>query len=241
MLAPLPHLHPLIILLRCTLKIIISQGHQPPANPNGATVVIDVIRAFTTTYHAFANGVPRIWPVATSAEAFALQEQHPGALLAGEIQALPIEGFDFGNSPWELSQAQVAGKPLILRTTNGVIATLNAQPCKHLFVTGLPTAQATVAAIKALGVEQVVLVASHPTGDEDVACAQYMRGLLGSEGISASEASERTLTAKAAQKFYDGSNPRLRASDIHLAAQCNVGDFAMVVKQSPEGPYIVKQ
>lgn len=240
MLTSTPTFSQLITLLRCTLNIIISQGHQPPANPRGATIVIDVIRAFTTTYHAFANGVAHIWPVATSAEAFALQAQQPAALLAGEIQALPIEGFDFGNSPLELSQAQVAGKPLILRTTNGVIATLNAQPCQHLFVTGLPTAAATVNAVKALDVEQVVLVASHPTGDEDVACAEYMRGLLGGEGISASEASERTLNAKAAQKFYDGSNPRLRADDIHLAAQCDVGDFVMLVKQSPQGPYIIK-
>lgn len=223
------------------MNIIISQGHQPPANPHGATVIIDVIRAFTTAYHAFSNGVTRIWPVPTTAEAFALKAQHSEALLAGEIQALPIEGFDFGNSPWELSQAtNVQGKPLIMRTTNGVIATLNAQPCKHLFVTGLPTAAATASAIKALGIEQVVLVASHPTGDEDVACAEYMRGLLGGEGISAAQASERTLNARAAQKFYDGSNPRLRAEDIKLAAQCDVGNFVMPVKQSPIGPYICK-
>lgn len=222
------------------MNIIISQGHQPPANPHGATVIIDVIRAFTTSYHAFANGVTRILPVATPEEAFALKKQYTDAFLAGEIKALPIEGFDFGNSPWELSQAPVKGHPLIMRTTNGVIATLNAQPCKHLFVTGLPTAAATVQAITELGVDQVVLVASHPTGDEDVACAEYMKGLLGGQGITAEEASERTLNAKAAHKFYDGSNPRLRASDIELAAQCDVGDFVMQVKQDENGPYIVR-
>lgn len=223
------------------MNIIIAQGHRPPANADGVTVVIDVIRAFTTSYYAFQNGVSRIWPVATAEEAFALKEQTPNALLAGEIDALPIEGFDFGNSPWELSHAKVAGKPLIMRTTNGVIATLNAQPCKHLFVTGLASASATAQAILGLAPKQVVLVASHPSGDEDVACAQYIKGLLGDEGISAAEAQERTLNAKAAAKFYNGSNPRLRPEDIEMAAQCDIADFAMRVHSVDKQIYILPE
>lgn len=220
------------------MNIIISQGHNPPANAEGVTVVIDVIRAFTTSYHAFKNGIQRIWPVSTAAEAFALKAHMPEALLAGEIDALPIEGFDFGNSPWEVSQADLQQRPLIMRTTNGVIATLNAQPCAHLFVTGLASASATAKAVKALSPSQVVLVASHPTGDEDVACAEYLKGLLGGEGISAEEAQQRTLNAKAAVKFFNQSNPRLRPADIEMAAQCDVADFAMQVHSHNEQIYI---
>lgn len=223
------------------MNITIAQGHLPPPNAAGVTVVIDVIRAFTTSYYAFQKGVSRIWPVATAEEAFALKQTIPDALLAGEVNALPITGFDFGNSPWELSHAEVAGKPLIMRTTNGVIATLNAQPCKHLFVTGLTSASATAQAILDLAPEQVVLVASHPSGDEDVACAQYIKGLLGGEGISATEAQERTLNAKAAAKFYNGSNPRLRPEDIKMAAQCDIADFAMRVHAADKQIYILPE
>lgn len=223
------------------MNIIISQGHRPPANAGGVTVIIDVIRAFTTSYHAFKNGISRIWPVATAAEAFALKEQIPNAVLAGEVNALPIAGFDFGNSPWELSHAEVTGKPLIMRTTNGVIATLNAQPCEHLFVTGLVSANATAQAILALAPKQVVLVASHPSGDEDIACAQYIKGLLGGEGISATEAQTRTLNAKAAAKFYNGSNPRLRPEDIEMAAQYDIADFAMRVHSVNKQIYILPE
>lgn len=204
-------------------------------------MVIDVIRAFTTAYHAFEQGANRIWPVATAEEAFALKQKMPNALLAGEVDALPIAGFDFGNSPWEVSQAELTSKPLIMRTTNGVIATLNAQPCAHLLVTGLASASATAKAITALAPSQVVLVASHPTGDEDVACAQYIKGLLGGNGISAEEAQERTLNAKAAAKFFNQSNPRLRPADIEMAAQCDIASFAMRVHHDNEQIFILPE
>lgn len=223
------------------MNIIISQGHQPPANPHGVTVVIDVIRAFTTAYHAFEQGVSRIWPVATADQAFALKQRIPSALLAGEIDALPIDGFDFGNSPWEVSQAELRHKPLIMRTTNGVIATLNAQPCAHLFVTGLASASATAKAILALAPPQVVLVASHPSGDEDVACAQYIKSLLGGEGITAGEAQHRTLNAKAAAKFFNQSSPRLRPADIEMAAQCDIANYAMRVHGNGQQIYILPE
>ncbi len=223
------------------MNIIISQGHQPPANALGVTVVIDVIRAFTTAHHAFQQGASRIWPVATAEEAFSLKQQLPNALLAGEVDALPIDGFDFGNSPWEVSQTEFNHRPLIMRTTNGVIATLNAQPCAHLFVTGLASASATAKAVMALSPPQVVLVASHPTGDEDVACAQYIKGLLGGEGISAEEAQQRTLNAKAAVKFFNQSNPRLRAADIEMAAQCDIANFAMRVHNTNKDLFILPE
>src|SRR5699024_1118686 len=107
-----------------------------------------------------------------------------------------------------------------------------------LLVTGLATAKATVAAIQTLDVEQVVLVASHPTGDEDVACAEYMAALLGEEGISAEEAHERTYNAAAAKKFLANDNPMLRPMDIDLAADYDVGNFAMQVKQESGQIYI---
>ena len=211
------------------MHIHISQGHYPPPNPDGITVVIDVIRAFTTSHFAFLGGVSRILPVETAEQAFALQQRFPDAMLAGEIDALPIDGFDFGNSPWEMTQHALTDRTLIMRTTNGMKATLHARPCAGLFVTGLVSAKATARAILARAPEQVLLVASHPTGDEDVACAEYLRGLLGGDGISADEAEARTRNAHAAVKFYDGRSPHLRATDIDMAARCEDTDFTMQV------------
>lgn len=210
------------------MKIDIVRGHNPPENLQGCTVVIDVIRAFTTACFAFRNKVPLIHAVATAEEAFILKQQHPEALLAGEIDALPIPGFDFGNSPWEISTAKLAGRELIMRTTNGIAATINARHSRQVLVAGLVNAQVTAAWIQAHKFERIVLVASHPSGDEDVACAEYMRGLLGGAGISLEEAIHRTRHSLAAEKFIEERHPNLHIQDVDLAA-ASLGDHGLVM------------
>lgn len=79
------------------------------------------------------------------------------------------------------------------------MATLKAQDSKEVLVAGLVNAEATVNYLRQQNPPTVVLVASHPTGDEDVACAEYMRHLLGGEGVSYANARERTLNARAAK------------------------------------------
>ena len=210
------------------MEIKIAQGHNPPHNIHGITVVIDVIRAFTTAHEAFLCGASHIYPVATAESAFQLRESYREGLLVGEVQALPIKGFDHGNSPWEIRHTDVRGRYLIMRTTNGVTATLRAQDSRQVLVGALVNARATVRYILDRNPETVVLVASHPTGDEDVACAEYMRGLLGGDGISLEQAQDRTLNAFAARKFKDGSHPRLRPEDIEMAAS-DGGEDALVM------------
>ena len=200
------------------MRIRIYRGHQPPANPDGATVVIDVIRAFTTAHYAFVGGAREIRLVATADAALLLKQHDPSLLLAGEIDALPIEGFDFGNSPHEIRQANVRDRTLVQRTTNGVIATLAARHSATVLVAGLVNAEATAGWLRRQPWQDILLVASHPHGDEDLACAEYLRGLLGGEGIALEEAIQRTRHASAAEKFLDGRHPRLHAEDIALAA-----------------------
>ena len=90
-----------------TLNIL--QGQETPYPAADINIVIDVIRAFTVSHIAFSRGVQEIFLVNTVAEAFALRAQHPGILLAGEIDALPIPGFDLDNSPHTMAQADVGG------------------------------------------------------------------------------------------------------------------------------------
>lgn len=201
------------------MKIHIAQGHTPPHNVHGITVIIDVIRAFTTSHQAFLGGLSHIFPVASSEDAFALRAHYPDALLVGEVQALPIAGFDLGNSPWEIKHTDLRGRHVIMRTTNGVTAALRAKDSRQVLVASLVNARATANYLLKQAPETVVLVASHPTGDEDVACAEYLRALLGGDGIALEDAQRRTRDSFAARKFLDASHPRLRPQDIHMACQ----------------------
>jgi 2-phosphosulfolactate phosphatase len=92
-------------------------------------VVIDVLRATTTVITAIANGAKAVIPAATSEEAVRLASnlEKDSVLLAGERKSLKIEGFALGNSPREMTPEVVAGKTIVLATTNGTPALVASQ------------------------------------------------------------------------------------------------------------------
>jgi 2-phosphosulfolactate phosphatase len=92
-------------------------------------VVIDALRATTTVVTALANGARAVIPAATSEEAVRLASnlEKDGVLLAGERKSLKIPGFALGNSPREMTPDVVAGKTIVLATTNGTPALVASQ------------------------------------------------------------------------------------------------------------------
>ncbi|MBS1646940.1 MAG: 2-phosphosulfolactate phosphatase [Bacteroidetes bacterium] len=90
------------------------------ADTESIVVVIDVFRATSAICVAFAHGAEKIIPVATLEEA--LQYQKQGFLAGAERDAVKIEGFDFGNSPYDYMSPHIKGKTIALTTTNGTQA-----------------------------------------------------------------------------------------------------------------------
>ena len=83
-------------------------------------VIIDVLRATSAICAAFEHGVEKIIPVATVDEARAYKQK--GFLVGAERNGLPVEGFDFGNSPFHYMGDHIKGKTIVLTTTNGTQA-----------------------------------------------------------------------------------------------------------------------
>jgi 2-phosphosulfolactate phosphatase len=107
-------------------------------------VVFDVLRATTSMITALAQGALRIFPVGEIAQALELQRRHPGALLAGERDGLRIRAaqtggtdFDLGNSPREFTAARVAGREIIMTTTNGTRALQACSGARHVLAGAL--------------------------------------------------------------------------------------------------------
>ena len=94
-------------------------------------VVIDLLRATSVISTAFMEGVKAIIPVQTLDEALEYKGK-VGIIVAAERNAKPIEGFDYGNSPFHYINADVKGKTLVLTTTNGTKAIYNAKEHKVL-------------------------------------------------------------------------------------------------------------
>jgi 2-phosphosulfolactate phosphatase len=102
------------------------------ADSDSIVVVIDILRATSAICTALHNGAARIIPVATVEEAKALQNQ--GFLAGAERDAIKVEGFDFGNSPFDYMDPSLAGKTIALTTTNGTQAIEAARNAKMVVV-----------------------------------------------------------------------------------------------------------
>ena len=140
-------------------------------------VVIDVIRATTCITEAVANGARTIFPTASIEEATRLgasldREQ---TLLCGERRGLPISGFDLGNSPAEFTADRVAGKQLVMTTTNGTRAFLAAEDADRVLSASFQNLSAVVDAI---GTDQDVAIVCAGKEDQfsldDVVCAGHI-------------------------------------------------------------------
>ncbi|MET1029577.1 MAG: 2-phosphosulfolactate phosphatase [Domibacillus tundrae] len=224
------------------MAVKIYQGHSHHLTRADVNVVIDVIRAFTFAHYAFIRGAKEILLAETIDSAFHLKEKHPEYMLAGEEKGLPITGFDLDNSPQSLLEADLAGKTLVQKTTNGVRAALNALNARHVFVTGFSNARTTAEYIKkTYGADQKIqIIASHPTGDEDLACAEYMKDIIEDRECQlVTWPAPRIKGSEAAQKFYDDSRPEFKSGDIDLCVEELELDFLMKVNQENDLPKIV--
>lgn len=83
-------------------------------------VVIDVLRATTSICVAFRTGVSKILPVASPEECRMFKDFD--FVIAAERNAVKVEGFDMGNSPFEFENPLLAGKNIAFTTTNGTKA-----------------------------------------------------------------------------------------------------------------------
>ncbi|HZX57920.1 MAG TPA: 2-phosphosulfolactate phosphatase [Mucilaginibacter sp.] len=85
-------------------------------------VIIDIFRATSSICYGIDNGAEAIIPVSEVEECAAYREMGLSYLLAAERNGEVVSGFDFGNSPFSYTKDIVAGKTVVLTTTNGTHA-----------------------------------------------------------------------------------------------------------------------
>ena len=95
------------------------------ADVSGRTaIVIDVLRATSSMAAALNAGARSVHAVATVEDARGLAERlgREDTVLGGERESVRLPGFDLGNSPLEYTGDVVAGKRIVMTTTNGTQA-----------------------------------------------------------------------------------------------------------------------
>ena len=198
----------------------------------GCVVVIDVLRAFTTAAHALHRGAAQISLVDTLAAAFALRDATPDSLLMGEERGIPIPGFDFGNSPLELSAADLRGCNLIQRTSAGTQGVVACRDAETLLAASFVCAAATARYLVRLAPSELTFIitgaSAHRDGEEDRAAAEYIAAQVLSERPQARPYLKRALKSDAARLFVEFDTPEATA-DLSACLRADTHDLAMPI------------
>jgi len=97
-------------------------------------VIIDIFRATSSICYGIENGAEAIIPVSEVEECIAYRDKEPEYLLAAERDGKVVDGFDFGNSPFSYTKEKVAGKTVVLTTTNGTQALHLSRKAKKIVI-----------------------------------------------------------------------------------------------------------
>ena len=197
------------------------------------SVVIDVLRAFTTSAYAFNSGAIMIYPVSTVEEAFEMKKDIPDALLMGEINGIPVKGFDLGNSPTEVSKHDLSGKGLIHRSTAGTQGIVKSARSNFIFACSLCCVSATVAVIRTVKPNSLTLVQTGVFeggwGDEDVACADLIEAILLDNEVDMDLIINRVRSSRSGGHYTEAEHPVFPEADLELALDVDRFDFYMKV------------
>ncbi len=226
------------------MKIEILQLIEGARVAKGLVVIIDVFRAFSTACYAFDKGIQTIIPVGSIDKAYELKENHPDYILAGERDEVRPPGFDFGNSPTHIQEAELMGKTMVHTTSSGTQGIANASNADEIITGAFVNLGAIVRYIQKQNPSHVSLVCmgyacEFPT-DEDTFCANYIKGELEGETWDFQKMIAK-LRLGAGARFFDPEKQSWSPSaDFDLCLKLSKFDFVLKVENKGGLNYLRK-
>lgn len=212
-------------------KLGLAQSDQA----HDVAVVIDVVRAFSAEAYAFAQGAREIIAVSSVEEAFDWKRREKDVMLFGETLGEHIPGFDFGNSPSELIAQNLTGALLVHRSSSGTQGVVRSANAQLTLVSSLVCARATATFLRALNPRQVDFIITgrdrYFTGDDDMACADYIEALLLGGDPDPRPYVERVYRSRSGQSIMRTAPDNPLRQDLELCVQVNRFDFVMRVER----------
>jgi 2-phosphosulfolactate phosphatase len=217
------------------VKILRKSCGEGAGDARGLAVVIDVFRAFTCEPLFFHFGAGRVILEADPDKARHLKRENPEWALVGEVNEVPLEEADLGNSPSGILQKGASffsGRTVVHRTTAGVtgIATA-AKQADEVILGSFVMAEAISRYILERDPDVVTLVPMGDRGErpasEDEACADYLEHLLTGRAYDPIETFRKILFQETAQKFLRGEKAYLPPEDPVICLQRNLFGFVL--------------
>lgn len=216
-----------------SVPVRILQGIDGARQASGATVVLDVFRAFTTACVAFSRGAAELLAVDSLDLARTLHRDRPGSLLVGEQDGRPPSDFHHDNSPSAMETAPVAGQTLIHSTSAGTRCLIAASPQADLLLAAaFVNAEATVQYLLQSRPHMISIVCSGNGGKtpaaEDTACAQWLAARLQGQHPDFAPVLAQLRSSLEAQRFLNPEKRISPARDFDLCTQLDRYSFALV-------------
>jgi 2-phosphosulfolactate phosphatase len=209
------------------------------AKADGVVVIIDVFRAFSVSCYLISKGVERIYTVGTVKEAFTLKKIYPEAILIGELHEIKCEGFDFGNSPSHILEANLFGKTVIHRTSSGTQGIVLAVNAREILTGSFVNAKAIASYLLRKNPEKVSLVSMGYEGlrstQEDDFCADYIENLIENRDTNFDKMVEIIRIGDGARLLDPKNNDHSPAGDFDLCLNRDVFNFVLRVRKDKDG------
>jgi len=219
------------------MNISILQLLNGARQAKGLTVVIDVFRAFSVSCYAYSKGVARIYPVGDIMEAYRLKGEHPDYILVGERNEMKPPGFDFGNSPSQLLQADLSGRTMVHTTSSGTRGIANASLADEIITGSFVNAGAIIRYVEEEKPDNLSLVCmgyacTYPT-DEDTFLAEYIKAKLEGTPVDFEVMVEKIRKGSGARFFAPEKQEWAPFTDFDLCL--DLDRFNFVLKVDKEG------
>lgn len=189
--------------------------------PEKVVVVLDILFATSTMVTALAHGSTEVIPVmdGEAARAEARKRAPSGVVIAGELNAVTIEGFA-PPTPLALLEHGLAGRALIYSTTNGTVAMRQCAGAAHVYAGALLNGRALVEHILAAHPERTILIVCAGSANnfnlEDFYGAGYLVELIARR---LGERSDLSDAARAARALFRHGDP------FASLLECRVGQM----------------
>jgi 2-phosphosulfolactate phosphatase len=224
------------------MKIIRKSCAEGSQEAEGFTVIIDVFRAFTCAPLLFHFGAKRVILEANPEKALEFKQANPHFILVGEVNEVPMQGAELGNSPSHIileGEPFFKDKTVIHRTTAGVTGVASAfEKTDQVILGSFVMAKAIAKYIRGKRLDQVTLVAmgerAAKKAPEDEACADYLESLLSGRRYDPIKALKDIAFHPSAQKFIQRTKEYLPREDPIFCLQRDLFDFVLTARRDQD-------
>lgn len=215
------------------MKIKIISSYQNAHKAEGLTVVIDVLRAFTTCCFAFANGAKTIIPVLDTDTAYKLIKNNPHFISIGERKGLKLPGFTYGNSPAEIENVDLKDKTVIFTTSAGTQGIINATNADLVITGAFVNAQAVINFIRQQKPQVVsfVVTDNRHEDNEDFMYTRFVESYINGKPLNFKAIRKHLTSHPAAEGFLRKPMTEYSQKDFYLSLELNRFNFVVVAKK----------